>query len=244
MEVLSFIFLLGIHFSIFGFIWALIMFVIRSLQGSGQANEASTYIFRIVKYFLLVSVTANLIAIDEKGVLNENVEMMSIVLGSVVLGLYLLGKLQNRVMLNQFSQNPMFAKFMPKVDPKVERFLLIGSVVYFIACLSYPHMVNNPINNWFASAIRGIYDTPIIGGIFSIIAFFFLISILLRGANVIGRILNGQSITEPPKMTSNFKFRGGGTPFDDIEEKHEDDEGFADYEDVTDVEDSDKNEKD
>lgn len=243
MAVLKFIFVLGINFSIFSFIWGIIMFVIKSLQSPKQQNNDSfTYMFRIVKYFLLVSVTANFIVVYEMGVPGAPVDVMHMVIGSAVVGLYLLGKLQNRAMMNQISQNPMFAKFVPKIDPKVERFLLIGSIVYFVACLWYPAMVDNGLTNWFTNAIISIYEAPIIGWIFSVIAFFFLISIIMRGANVIGRILNGESLTQGPPSGGNFRFNAGGNPFqqqqqEQEEEIHETEDGFTDYEDVTDEED-------
>ena len=212
------------------------MFIIRALQPpSVQGNQGASYIFRIIKYFLLVSVTANFIVVNEELMINQRVDTMHLVVGSIVMGLYLLGKLQNRAMMSQLSQNPMFSKFIPSIDPKVERFLLIGSLAYFVACLLYPQMVNNGVVNWFTDAIINIYDTPIIGWIFSIIAFFFLISIILRAANVIGRLLNGQSLTDNTGMGGSFNFRVGGMDFEN-KRKDEDEDGFTDYEDVTEEE--------
>lgn len=235
MEVLKFIFLLGINFSIFGFIWGIFMFIIRTLQSPGaQRNESITYILRIVKYFLLVSVTANFVSVYATGANGGIPDTGHIAIASAVLGLYLLGKFQNRAIAGQIANNPMFAKFMPKVDPKVEMFLLIGSVVYFVSCLLYPTMVNNGLINWFTDSIVSIYETPVIGWIFQIIAFFFLINIIMRGVNVIGRILSGQSIMNtPPSSGGSVNFQTG-TYFED--NKKEDEEGYTDYEDVTDSE--------
>lgn len=237
MEVLKFIFILGINFSIFGFIWGIIMFVIKSLQAPGVPKKQSTeYIFRIIKYFLLVSVTANFIVVYEMGQAGRQLDITHIIIGSAVLGLYLLGKFQNRSAMNQIAKNPMFSKFMPQIDPKVELFLLLGSVAYFVVCLIQPQMVNNGLINWFTSAINSIYETPVIGWIFQIIAFFFLISILFRAANVIGRILNGQPILNPPNAGGSFEFHAGGTQFEeneDVFESDQDEDGFSDYEDVT-----------
>lgn len=238
MEILKFIFVLGINFSIFGFIWGIIMFLLRNFQNPDQQkSESLTYVLRIVKYFLLVSVTANYIVVYENDLAGTEVSTFNIVLGSIVMALYLLGKLQNRAMMSQMSNNPMFARLMPKIDPKVERFLLAGSLVYFVICMWYPTMVDNGLINWFTNAIIGIYETPVIGWTFSVIAFFFLINILMRGANVIGNLLNGKSILDTPKPKGNFNFNG--TPFgnDEPEESFEDEEGFTDYEDVTDEDD-------
>lgn len=218
------------------------MFAVRSFQTpEQQTKESATYVFRIIKYFLLVSVTANFTIYETTGKEVALVDTGYIVVGSVVLGLYLLGKLQNRVMLNQFAQHPMFARLVPKVDPKVERFLLIGSVLYFIACLTYPEMVNNGVINWFRDAIISLSEAFFIGWIFKIIAFFFLISTFFRALNVLTRILNGQSLTDtPPSTGGGFTFNGGGMPFGPPEDDYQDsqdDVGFTDYEDVTDEED-------
>lgn len=238
MEILKFIFVLGINFSIFGFIWGLMMLVIRMFRAPGQpANQGLDYTLRIVKYFLLVSVTANYIAKFQGSDLDTNVGMTNLIVGTIVMTLYLLGKLQNRAVLSQLGQHPLFARFANSVDPKVERFLLLGSIAYFVACLMYPQMVDNRLVNWFTESIQNIYDTPIIGWIFSIIAFFFLISILLRAANVIGRLLNGQSITGPGVKTN---FGNRQNRFDSNDSSN-DNGGFTEYEDVTDEEDKRKN---
>lgn len=230
MEILEFIFVLGINFSIFGFIWGLMMIVIRMFRAPGvPVNQGLDYTLRIVKYFLLVSVTANYIAKFQGSDLNTNIGMTNLIVGTIVMALYLLGKLQNRAVLSQLGQHPLFSRLANSVDPKVERFLLLGSIAYFVACLMYPQMVDNKLVNWFTDSIQNIYDTPIIGWIFKIIAFFFLINILLRAANVIGRLLNGQSITNPGVKTN---FGNRQNRFDSTKSDN-DDSGFSDYEDVT-----------
>jgi hypothetical protein len=233
MEILKFIFVLGINFSIFGFIWGVMMLVVRMFRTPGKpVNQALDYTLRIVKYFLLVSVTANYIAKFQTNGPEANVGLTHMIVGTLVMALYLLGKLQNRAVLSQLAQHPLFSKFANSIDPKIERFLLLGSVAYFVACLLYPQMVDNGLVNWFTDSIQNIYDTPIIGWVFMVIAFFFLINIIMRAANVIGRLLNGESLTNPGSIKTEFKYRERGFPSDD-EPK---DDGFADYEDITDEE--------
>jgi len=232
MEILKFIFVLGINFSIFGFIWGLMMLVIRMFRTPGKpANQALDYTLRIVKYFLLVSVTANYIAKFQGSDPGTNIGLTNMIVGTIVMALYLLGKLQNRAVLSQLAQHPIFSRFANAIDPKVERFLLLGSVAYFVACLLYPQMVDNVLVNWFTDSIQNIYDTPIIGWVFMIIAFFFLINIIMRAANVIGRLLNGQPITNPTVKT-NFNYRERRFPEEDAPKN----DGFSEYEDVTDEE--------
>ncbi len=250
MDVLEFIFVLGINFSIFGFIWGIFMILFRMLQGNGPKKESIDYLLRIVKYFLLVSVTANYISKFE---LTNGVSQggsFHVIVGVIVLALYLLGKLQNRTMLSQLANNPMFNRMISKIDPKVERFLLIGSLAYFVVCLTYPPLVDTAIVNWFTDSIINIYDTPFIGWVFSVIAFFFLINILIRASNVIGNLLSGRPLTAKPNGGGQFNFNGGkgngrnpfeNNPFeqkkDQFHKQETDSEGFSDYEDVTEEED-------
>ena len=234
MEILKFIFVLGINFSIFGFIWGLMMMVLRMFRTPGKpSSQPLDYVLRIFKYFLLVSVTANYIAKFQTAEQATNIGLTHMIVGTIVMALYLLGKLQNRAVLSQLGQHPLFARFANGVDPKVERFLLLGSVGYFVACLLYPQMVDNGLVNWFTDSIQNIYDTPIIGWVFMVIAFFFLINILMRAANVIGRLMNGQSLTNPgPKAEFRYRERRFNPNND-----QSNNDGFAEYEDVTEEED-------
>lgn len=226
MEILKFIFVLGINFSIFGFIWGFIILAIRLLRSGTNSNTSIDYVLRIVKYFLLVSVTANYIAKFQSGNDPTQISWLHIIVGTLVLFIYLLGKLQNRVVLSQLAANPIMQRFASSIDPKVERFLLLGSIIYFISCLFYPQMVDNTLINWFTNSIQDIYETAIIGWIFSVIAFFFLINTLLRASNVLGRLLSGQSITQS-EVKTNFNFKQKNSNPED---------GFSEYEDVTDEE--------
>jgi hypothetical protein len=241
MEVLKFIFVLGINFSIFGFIWGLMMIALSAFRPQAQQAQAEVYILRIIKYFLLVSVTANYVLTYQQGSGNE---IGHIVIGTIVLALYLLGKLQNRTMISQLAKSAMFGRFYtPPLDIKVERFLLLGSVIYFVACLLLPWMVDNSLIIWFTDSIVSIYEAAVIGWIFKIIAFFFLINIIFRAANVIGSLLNGQSLTSGPNMGGTFTFNQGSNPFEQFREKQEKDSEWTDYEDVTD-EDEDEDSRD
>lgn len=244
MGVLNFIFGLGIAFSIFGFIWGLIMLFVNFIRGSYQeGKEVQGYVLRIIKYFLLVSVSANyIIKYQDGNVSDTTVGLTNMILGVIVMALYLMGKLRNRAMLSQLSNNPVFARFSTTIDPKVERYLLSGSLVYFIFCLQYPAMVDNSVVNWFTESIVSIYNTPVIGWVFAVIAFFFLINIVMRGANVIGSLLTGQPLNGPTGGAfGNFQGGASSNPFEQFREQQKQSDDFVDYEDVTEEEDEEAN---
>lgn len=250
MKIIDFIFGLGIAFSIFGFLWGIIMFLVNILRRDFKGNrEVQDYGLRIVKYFLLVSATANYVVIRPKvgnatSAVPELNELTTIILGVLVLGFYLISKLQRRAMMSQLANNPMFARFSSKIDPKVERFLILGSLIYFALCIQFPDMVNNRVVNWFSESIVNIYNTPVFGWIFAIIAFFFLIRILWDAANVVGALVTGQPINRPNQGGGFGDSEGnpGTNPFDQFRQSQQESDDFVDYEDVTDEEEEGSNE--
>lgn len=246
MEILLFIFELGIIYSIFAVVWGIFRLGINMLREPGKKNQTVDYVLRITKYFFLVSVTAYYVAFPEKFINPEEEQVLEftyentpMILSVIVLGLYLLGKLQNRAFLKQLEAMPMLKRFSGGVDLKVEKFLLLGSMVYFIACLYYPPMVDNNLMEWFANVEQGLSNAVLIGWIFNAIAFFFLIAILMRAVNVTNRLLKGQSIMNGPSPTGDFKFKYNKKDvFDEHFKSETDEDGFSDYEDVTGEDDS------
>ena len=93
MELLNFIFRLGVVFAIFGFIWGLIQVGIRLLTIGRQRQTAEIYILKAVQYLLLVNVTF-LICYDQN---IQGLDVTSqLVFGSIILLMYFMGKFQNR----------------------------------------------------------------------------------------------------------------------------------------------------
>lgn len=254
MAILHFIFLLGVNFVIFGFIWGIIKLIISTLTGGAKKSDQTEYILRITKYILLVAVTANFVHLYEtdQGLMDSLIAR--IVVGSLILGLYLLGKLQNKDRFTQFSAmgGNLLKGLSTSFEPKVERILILGSIAFFVVCLLIPSLVDNVLINWFTSAIKGLYNAFFIGFIFKVVAFFSIINIIMRGSNILGKLVSGKSLTESfskEKKASPFGNMGGNafgggfqnqqnksTVEDDYNKKasaNTDNEGFTEYEDVT-----------
>tara|TARA_B100000809_G_C15098926_1_gene516126 strand:- start:866 stop:1636 length:771 start_codon:yes stop_codon:yes gene_type:complete len=254
MAILHFIFLLSVNFVIFGFIWAIIKLIISTLTGGATKSDKTEYILRITKYILLVAVTANFVHLYETdhGLIDSIAAR--IIVGSIVLGLYLLGKLQNKDRFSKFSAigGNLLKGLSTSFEPKIERLLILGSIAFFVLCLLVPSLVDNFVINWFTSAIKGLYDAFFIGFIFKVVAFFSIISIIMRGSNILGKLVSGESLTESftkEKKASPFanmggRHFGGGdqnqqskSNVEDAYNKkastNTDSEGFTEYEDVT-----------
>ena len=132
----------------------------------------------------------------------------------------------------------MMAKMMPGItnNPIYDRNLEIATItiglVNFIACIFYPDILSNSFITWFSETIHGIYEAPIIGFIFKVIGFFFLVNIIFKGLASIGRALG--ILPPPPEVNSNinfdmFKNFQNQNPWEQKENKDDD---FDDYEEV------------
>jgi hypothetical protein len=246
MAILHFIFLLGVNFVIFGFIWAIIKLIISTLTGGATKSNRTEYILRITKYILLVAVTANVVNLYETENSLLNSITARIIVGSIVLGLYLLGKLENKDRFSKFSAigGNLLKGLTNSFEPKIERLLILGSIAFFVLCLLLPSLVDNGLINWFTASIKSLYNAFFIGFIFKVIAFFSIISIIMRGSNILGKLVSGKSISESfskEKKTSPFagdtqNKQNNSTVEDDYNKKastNTDSEGFTEYEDVT-----------
>jgi hypothetical protein len=246
-SIFNFIYLLGLNFVIFGFIWGVFKLLFTFLTGSNKPNIELDYLIRIAKYVTLVAVTANFVhRLDSETVLIHSMTT-KIVISSLVLGLYLLGKLQKRAMFSQFSAigGNLFKRLATSFDPKVERFLILGSILFFIACLILPAITNNFLINWFTDSIINLSDVFFFGFIFKVIAFFFIVNMFIRASKIIGNLLSGKSLSESiekPKKQNPF----GGSAFNSFGKQNRQTEQhgsesiepeFTEYEDVTDIED-------
>ena len=89
---------------------------------------------------------------------------------------------------------------------KYENHIIGVSIVVYIACIGFPNygeiIYLNPINIWFNETIQGLYQTPILKGIFGICGVFFMVSIFQKGIATIKDIilkLSGQKPNEKQK---------------------------------------------
>ena len=252
MSIINFIIHLGIIFVIFGFIWGAFNYLISMFLSGSQRSNQSEYIAQIIKNVFLVAVTANFVQATSANYINST--SFRVVISSFILGLYLLEKMQNRNKYAQFSNlgNGALKGLSTSMNPKQERTLLIGSITFFIFCLFFPFTVDNALINWFNNAIEGLNNAFLIGFVFKVIAFFSVVTLILRGANIIGKLVSGQSLKSSFSKPKNANPFGGFNQFGGFQSGNQQDnnssqaeydkkssistdsEGFSEYEDVTD----------
>lgn len=214
MDLLNLIFRLGVLFAIYGFLWFFIELGLTFLRAGRQKTMGENYLIKSVKYLFLVNVTF-LFCLD----LNQNnVSFYNAMPSAIVLVTYFIGKLQQQQQrLQLFGQLNAQIPQTNDFNLKTEIILIVASIVLFIGFLFFPQYASNNIANWFKSSILDIESTVIIGFIFKIIGFFFLLGMIMKMINAINYIISGKPVVDI-KTNINSNSKKDEDKFDDFEE--------------------------
>jgi hypothetical protein len=179
MEILELTFQLGVFFAIYGFIWFFVDLGFMLLNGGKPRNLVETYFFKGIQYVFLVNVIF-LFSIDMN---SGGIALANLYPIIFILALYFIGKFQksqnNVLMLSRMGLATSTSKF----NSKYEIIIIILSLLVFIGFIFRPDVANNVVAFWFKESILDIESTAIIGFIFKVIGFFFLMSILFKTVN-------------------------------------------------------------
>ena len=205
MEILGLTFQLGVFFAIYGFIWFFIDLGIKFITSGAVKSELSNYLVKGVKYLFLVNVIF-LFSVSDTEV---KIELRALVPVMLILFLYFVGKFQKNQNKNIFLSRMGIQSNAVQFNSRYEMVLIMLSLLVFILFILEPSIAQNNIAKWFKITIIDIETTAIIGFLFKIIGFFFLLDILTKTINafqfIIARIVS--------KSPSNNKDK-----FDDFEE--------------------------
>lgn len=175
MELINFIFRIGVVFAIFGFIWGFINIGYSLLRGKNN-NLLEAYIIKVIKYFLLVDVV--FLFGYESFQLNIN-QLLTIAL---MLLTYFVSKLQNqqekRQLFKVVGQNLPIPK--KHFNFKAEVAIIIFSLSVFVGFMFFPEYAENKLSLWFHDSIIDIESTPIFGFIFKVIGFIFIVTLFSK----------------------------------------------------------------
>ena len=179
MEILELTFQLGVFFAIYGFIWFFVDLGFMLLNGGKPRSLVETYFFKGIQYVFLVNVIF-LFSIDMN---SGSVALANLYPIIFIMALYFIGKFQksqnNVLMLSRMGLTTSTSKF----NSKYEIIIIILSLLVFIGFIFRPGIANNVVAFWFKESILDIESTAIIGFIFKVIGFFFLMSILFKTVN-------------------------------------------------------------
>lgn len=218
MDILNFIFRLGVVFAIFGFLWWLFQAAYMLLRAGSRPSLAETYVVKLIRYFFLVDVTF-IFCVDTSG---GHVDIQNATIAGLILLTYFIGKLQNAQLKTQFFsfRNQGNMEFMnqlkPQFDFKAESVVIGLAIGFFTFFIFYPSFAENPMSNWFFESIINIEETPVFGFVFKVIGFFFMLSILMKFLQGFLTLMSGGKIPGGPP--SDHSGQKGKDDFDDYEE--------------------------
>jgi hypothetical protein len=217
MELLNYIFRLGVVFAIYGFIWGIFEIGISILRSGRTKTVQEDYVIKAIKYLFLVDVTF-LFCLDLE---NENISIYHLTMAGLVLLTYFMGKLQNQqnqlAMFKMMGQGGL-SKMRMNFNLKAEISVIILAISAFILFINYPEISKNPISTWFHESILNIEDTPIFGFVFKVIGFFFLLSMLVKMVNAFTYLISGKPFVQANSTFQQFNGRKKEDDFDDYEE--------------------------
>ncbi|MDG1351524.1 MAG: hypothetical protein P8P80_10585 [Crocinitomicaceae bacterium] len=205
MEILGLTFQLGVFFAIYGFIWFFIDLGIKIITSGSVKSELSNYIIKGVKYLFLVNVIF-LFSVSEN---NSTIDSKSLIPIIVILFLYFVGKFQKNQNKNVFLSRMGVQAQASQFNARYEIVLISLSLMVFIFFVFEPSFAQNNIALWFKVTIIDIETTAIIGFIFKIVGFFFLVDILTKTMNAF-QFITAKIVSSKPSKNQD--------QFDDFEE--------------------------
>ena len=220
MEVIHLIFKIGVLLAIYGFIWFFINLLISLATGGRKKTVGEVYFSKGVKSIFLVNVLF-LYGLDDG---QNEIDLFNMIVSGLVLLLYFIGQMQKNErqaeMMEKYSNLLRGIGANSRFNKKAEIIVLSLSILFYASLFFLPDFAKNPIALWFYETVTGIEKTPLIGFIFKVIGFFFLLRILVK-------IFNG------------FTFLISGKPFVNVKtgyyagkKKDKDDDSFDDFEEV------------
>lgn len=217
MELLNFIFRLGVLFAIYGFIWGIFEIGISILSAGRKRTASEEYVIKAIKYIFLVDVTF-LFCLDLE---QENISIYNLTMAGFILLVYFMGKLQNKqnqMAMFQMMGNGGIPKTVNNFNIKAEIGVIALAISAFVVFIFFPEFAKNPISIWFHESILNIEDTPIFGFIFKVIGFFFLLGMLVKMLNAFMYLISGKPIVQASSSFQRFDKKKKEDDFDDFEE--------------------------
>jgi len=189
---------------------------LKLLIGGRKRTLGEIYLIKTVKYLFLVNVTF-LFCLEQLDEPDFQVNYESLVPSFIILMVYFLGKLQQKEqriqMMTNFTQGLQEAPF----NRQWELALILLSGIAFAGLVFYPQFSENGISRWFQESILDIENTVLIGFVFKVIGFFFLIGMFFKMLNALNYIISGRPLVNV-KTGFSSKKNSSDDSFDDFEE--------------------------
>ena len=214
MDLLNLIFKLGVLFSIYGFLWFFIDLGLSFLAGGRKRTTAEIYLLKGMKYAFLVNVTF-LFSVD----LNKHhINFYNLMPSALILITYFIGMLQQKTRQQVFMGQFVKSQTAVGINIKSEIFLITLCSFLFFGLLWFPQFAENKVALWFQKSILDIESTVIIGFIFKIIGFFFLLGMIFKMLNALNYLISGKPLFDIKSRFSRTNKEKNDKHFDDFEE--------------------------
>lgn len=213
MELLNLIFNLGVLFSIYGFLWFFIELGLTLLSGARKRTLFETYLIKGIKYVFLVNVTF-LFSVD----LNKNINFYNLMPSALILIIYFIGMFQQKKRQQIFMGSFSKQNASTQLNVKSEIILIVLCSFLFLGLLFYPQYAENGVALWFRKSILDIESTVIIGFIFKIIGFFFLLGMIFKMLNAINYLISGKPLFDIKSRFTKTNTKNNDSDFDEYEE--------------------------
>jgi hypothetical protein len=203
MQILTLIFHLGILFSAFAFLWFWIQLALVIILPD-QVKIPIRYFLQLLQS-LFLGVLVLKFVFNEHGSLTISSQL---VLSLLTYFLYLLRNIktaQQTVHIQIYSS--LYQKLKMKND--WEWAVALISIAVTTVWVFYPIALDSVFTNWFYNQTHELINVPIIGWLFKVAGFFFLIATLVRFLSALSWMLRGR--TTAPEIDDENKF-------DDFEE--------------------------
>lgn len=176
MEILEFIFRLGIIFIVFSLVWGFFNLLFRLAIGLRPLHPVEDYTIKTIHLYVLTSISA----MQTSAFLTDGMPKVAIVIfGILTLFFYLTGRLERNRMSIRVN-NRMFSANAKEPDLRIEMLLIFAGLFYYSLCITNENIVNNNLNLWFFTVVNDLYDTPFLKWIFGFFGILFLVNIIFR----------------------------------------------------------------
>jgi hypothetical protein len=198
MNVLSHIFHLGVLFSAFAFIWFWLQLLLMMFLPEGIRMQLR-YLLQLLQSLFLGVLVLKFVA-KEEGSLAVN---STLVLSLITYFLYLLRNLRSERNAMQFQ---LYTNLYKKVKMKNEWELAVAliSISITILWVFFPVALDSVVTQWFYEQTHDLIQIPIIGWIFKLAGFFFLLATLIRFLAAITWMLRGPKSKLPERDSDDF----------------------------------------
>ncbi|HRO76804.1 MAG TPA: hypothetical protein PLP27_11720 [Crocinitomicaceae bacterium] len=219
MNFFELVFRLGIIIAVFSFIWGVVRLVLRLLRGGSVQSVIEEYFLKSTKYIFL----ANVVVLTDIEKTSNELMMSELIMTGLILFMYFVSKFQKSQEQSQFAlafpkeMNP-FSTTYNQTGEIIAIALGIGSFAFFTL---NPQYASYGLSLWFYNGVVSLENTFIIGFIFKVIGFFFLVSIVQKIINSFFVLISGRPLFN---VSTSFRHRrqndddDKNDKFDDYEE--------------------------